>query len=133
MTYEYNYEVTNLEGGLLIFSGFLFFVGLAFSALMIVSMWKIFEKAGQPGWAAIVPIYNLVVLLQIVNLPLWYIVLLIIPFVNILAGMVISALAALKLAPAFGKDTTFAVLSIFFPFVTYPILAFSDATYTKPE
>ena len=55
------------------------------SILIIVSLWKIFKKAGKPGWASIVPIYNMIVLLEITELPLWYIVLFFIPFANIYA------------------------------------------------
>ena len=60
-------------------------IGLAVGILVIVSLWIIFKKAGKPGWASIVPIYNIIVLIQIVGLPLWYLVLLIIPFANIYA------------------------------------------------
>ena len=55
---------------------------LAIAVVMIVSFWKIYTKAGKPGWAVIVPVYNMVVLLQICDLPLWYIVLFFIPFAN---------------------------------------------------
>ena len=54
------------------------FLSLALIVLMLVSIWKIYEKAGKPGWAAIVPIYNLIVLLEIVRKPLWWIILLLI-------------------------------------------------------
>ena len=60
-----------------------YIIALAFSVLIIVSLWKIFTKAGKPRWAAIVPIYNVIVLVQITGLPLWYIILLLIPIVNI--------------------------------------------------
>ena len=133
MTFEYGYEVSGLDNGLLAISGTVLFFYLLLLLVIIVSMWKIFEKAGKPGWATIVPIYNLIVMLQIANLPLWLIILLIIPIVNIFAGIVISVLVALNIAKAFGKDTVFGVLMIFFPYVMYPILAFSDATYTLPE
>ncbi|HNR38904.1 MAG TPA: DUF5684 domain-containing protein, partial [Acidobacteriota bacterium] len=67
--------------------GCVFFV--IYAAIIILfnaSLWKIFVKAGKPGWAAIVPIYNIIVLLEVVGRPLWWIVLLIIPCVNIVAG-----------------------------------------------
>ena len=63
-------------------------VGLVFGLLIIASLWKIFTKAGKPGWAAIVPIYNIIVLLEIVNKPLWWIVLFFIPLVTLtLSGL----------------------------------------------
>ncbi|MCB2205732.1 signal peptidase I [bacterium] len=93
--------------------------------LMIVSMWKIFTKAGQPGWAAIVPFYNLFILLRITGRPEWWIILWLIPCVNI----VIQILVYIDLARVFGKSTGFAIGLILLPFVFFPVLAFSDAEY----
>ena len=61
---------------------------LAVIILMIASMWKIFTKAGQPGWASIIPIYNIIVLLKIVNRPVWWIILLLIPIVNFITMII---------------------------------------------
>lgn len=91
----------------------------------IAGMWKVYEKAGQPGWAAIIPIYNLVVLLQIVNKPIWWIVLLLIPLINI----VILIMVSIALAEKFGKGGGFAVGMVFLPFVFYPILGFGDERF----
>lgn len=91
----------------------------------IAGMWKVFEKAGQPGWASIVPIYNLVVLLQIVNKPVWWIVLLLIPLINI----VILIMVSIALAEKFGKGGGFAVGMVFLPFVFYPMLGFGDERF----
>lgn len=63
---------------------------LAIIALMLAGMWKVFEKAGKPGWAAIIPIYNLIVLLDIVGKPIWWLVLLLIPIVNLVILIIIS-------------------------------------------
>ena len=91
----------------------------------IAGMWKVFEKAGQPGWASIVPIYNLIVLLQIVNKPIWWIVLLLIPLINI----VILIMVSIALAEKFGKGGGFAVGMVFLPFVFYPMLGFGDERF----
>lgn len=91
----------------------------------IAGMWKVFEKAGQPGWAAIVPIYNLFVLLQIVNKPTWWIVLLLLPLINI----VILIIVTIALAEKFGKGGGFAVGMVFLPFVFYPMLGFGDERF----
>jgi len=98
---------------------------LAVIVLLIVSMWKIFVKAGQPGWASIIPIYNLIVLLQIVRKPIWWIVLMLIPIVNFIIFIILS----IELAKVFGKSTGFGVGLALLGFVFFPILAFSDATY----
>ncbi len=103
-------------------------VWLALVLVVIVSLWKIFVKAGEPGWAAIVPIYNLIVLIKIAGKPLWWIVLFLIPCANIIAAVLI----ALALAKTFGKETGFAIGMILLPFIFYPILAFGDAKYTAP-
>lgn len=88
-------------------------------------MWKIFTKAGKPGWAAIVPIYNLIVLLEIAGKPLWFIVLFFIPFANFVALI----LVAIGVAQAFGKSTGFGLGLAFLGPIFYPMLAFGDATY----
>jgi hypothetical protein len=102
-----------------------FIIPLAIVVLMIASIWKIFTKAGQPGWAAIIPIYNIIVLLKIVNKPIWWIVLFLIPIVNIVVMiMVINALSK-----AFGKSVGYTIGLIFLGIVFYPMLAFSDAQF----
>jgi hypothetical protein len=101
---------------------------LAVIILIVASIWKVFEKAGKPGWAAIVPIYNYIVMLEIVGKPTWWIVLLLIPFVNIFIALYMVIL----LAQSFNKSTGFAVGMILLPIVFYPMLAFGDATYHGP-
>ena len=100
---------------------------LAIAILMIASLWKLFTKAGKPGWASIIPIYNLIVMLQIVDKPLWLIILFFIPFV----GSIMGILLCYWLAVAFGKGIGYTVGLIFLPFIFYPLLAFSkEAEYT---
>ena len=96
--------------------------------LLIASMWKIFTKAGQPGWASIVPIYNIVVLLKIVGKPLWWIILLLIPIVNIVVAIIVTH----QLSKSFGKGVGFTIGLIFLGIIFYPVLAFSDAEYIGP-
>lgn len=101
---------------------------LIITIVMVVALWKIFTKAGQPGWAAIIPIYNVIVLLQIVGRPLWWIVLLFIPVVN----FVIAIIMAIDLAKSFGKGAGFGVGLALLNIIFYPILAFGDAKYEGP-
>ncbi len=102
---------------------------LAVIVLVVASLWMIFTKAGQPGWAAIIPIYNLVVLLQIVGRPIWWIVLMLIPFV----GIVIAILVMIDLAKSFGKGAGFGIGLVFLSFIFAPMLAFGDARYQGPS
>jgi len=88
----------------------------------------VFAKAGQPGWAAIVPIYNAVVLLQITGRPLWWIILFMIPLANIIVGI----LVAVDLAKSFGQSTGFALGLVFLGFIFFPILGFGSARYLGP-
>lgn len=89
-------------------------------------MWVIFTKAGKPGWAAIIPIYNIIVLLEIVGKPLWWIILVIIlPFIF---GIWMLNL----LSKSFGKGVGFTIGLIFLGFIFFPILAFGDAKYNGP-
>jgi hypothetical protein len=115
-----------LAGGI----GCVFFVVyLLIIVLFIASLWKIFVKANQPGWAAIIPIYNIYVLTQIVGRPAWWIVLFLIPCVNIVAAIML----ALDLAKSFGKDIGFAIGMILLPIIFYPILGFGKAAYVGPS
>lgn len=98
---------------------------LAFAVLMIASMWKVFSKAGKPGWAAIIPIYNIIVMLQIAGKPVWWIVLFLIPVVS----LVMSIIVAIGIANNFGKGAGFGLGLAFLSPIFYPILAFGDAQY----
>lgn len=93
-----------------------------------ISLWKLYAKAGEPGWAAFIPIYNLFVWIRIARLPGWWIVLLFIPIVNAVMTLII----AINFTKQFGKDWLWGVGTIFLGFVIYPILAFGDAEY-QPE
>lgn len=100
-------------------------ISLAISVLAIVAMWKIFTKAGKPGWASIVPVYNIIVLFQICGMNPLLILLLLIPIANV----VVYIMALIKLAGKFGKGGGFAAGLIFFNFIFMLILAFGDAEY----
>ncbi|HWN70273.1 MAG TPA: DUF5684 domain-containing protein [Haliangium sp.] len=101
--------------------------GLAVAVLMIASVWKVFTKAGKPGWAALVPIYNLVVLLEIAGKPLWWFILFLIPLVN----LVVAFITYTSLAERFGKGTGFGIGLMLLGFIFFPILAFGDAQYQR--
>src|SRR5216684_7084764 len=100
-------------------------VGLAVVVFELAALWKVFKKAGEPGWASIVPLYNLWVLLRISGKPGWWIILMLIPLVNIVVGI----LEAVALARAFGKGGGFAAGLILLPVIFYPVLAWGDAQY----
>jgi hypothetical protein len=123
---DYDEEAVGLAIGIMI----VYFVFiLAFIILMVISMWKIFEKAGKPGWAAIVPIYNVIILLEIVGRPLWWIILLIIPCVNI----VINIIVCIDLAKSFGKDAGYGIGLALLSIIFFPILGFGKAQYMGPS
>jgi hypothetical protein len=103
-------------------------VYIAIIVLVVAAYWKIYVKAGEPGWACLVPIYNIIVFLRIVQRPIWWIVLAFIPVVNL-----ILIVAIVDLAKSFGKGVGFAIGLIFLPFIFYPILGFGDAQYTGIE
>jgi len=107
--------------------GWFFYIALI--AFGIFVQWKIFTKAGKPGWACIVPIYNIIVLLEIVGKPWWYLLLLFIPVVN----FVILIMVMIALAQVFGKSGGFAVGLIFLSLIFMAILAFGDAKYLGPQ
>ena len=100
----------------------LYFVVLIF---MLIVWWKIFTKAGKPGWGVIIPIYNIILMLEIAGRPGWWFLLMLIPGVN----FVISIIVILDFAKAFGKGTGFGLGMLFLGIIFYPILAFGDAQY----
>lgn len=102
----------------------LFFI-LVFTLPQLAGMWKTFEKAGKPGWAAIVPIYNVMVMAEIGGKDATYGLLCLIP----VAGIVFLALILIELCKAFGKEAGYAVGMLFLPFIFWPLLGFSDAKY----
>lgn len=106
-------------------AGVILLVELVLVVAMLAGLWAVFAKAGKPGWAAIIPIYNAVVLMEISGKPIWWVLLLFIPCVNI----VIQFLVMMDLAKNFGKGAGFAIGMLFLPFVFIPILGFGDAQY----
>ena len=104
-------------------------IGLLVAVIAIVAMWKIYTKAGKPGWASIVPLYNLYVLFEVAGYNGWMFLLMCIPFVN----FIMMILLFVKLAKAFGKSGGFAVGLIFLPFIFLLILAFGSAQYVGTE
>lgn len=97
--------------------------------LLIIAMWRIFTKAGKPGWASIVPIYNVVVMFQIIGLNPWLLLLYLIPVVNFVVAIVFSIMQASRLSKAFGKGTGFALGLFFLNPIFLLILGFGDSKY----
>jgi hypothetical protein len=100
-------------------------IELALAVLALAGMWMVFTKAGKPGWAAIIPFYNVICLLQIVHKPVWWFILFFIPIVN----FVMLIIVGIEVAKCFGKETGFGVGLGLLPFVFYPILGWGDAQY----
>lgn len=98
---------------------------LAVIVLTIAGLWKVFVKAGQPGWAAIIPIYNLYVALLIAKKPIWWIIMFFIPCV----GIVFAVLLWVEICKKFHQGVGFAIGVILLPFVFIPMLGFGDAQY----
>jgi len=131
--YDYTYETfttSDTSEGFLAGIGIgLILVYLLLLLLMVVSMWKVFTKAGKPGWASLIPIYNAFVLLQVVGRPVWWLVLMLIPFVNIVVTIIVTN----DLAKSFGKDMAWTLGLLLLPIVFYPVLAFGGAKYIGPS
>lgn len=104
-------------------------VWLAVVIGIIAGIWKVFVKAGKPGWACLIPIYNIVVLLQIVGRPIWWLVLLLIPIVSLVVAIIIS----IDMAKSFGKGTGYGIGLALLGFIFYPMLGFGDAKYQGPS
>jgi Family of unknown function (DUF5684) len=102
---------------------------LLIALLVIVAMWKVFTKAGRPGWAAIIPIYNIYVWCKIVGRPGWWVILMLIPLVNIIVGIMVC----IDMAKSFGKGVGFGIGIALLGIILLPILGFGSAQYQGPS
>ena len=98
---------------------------LAMIVVSIAGMWKTFEKAGKPGWACIIPIYNLVVMAEIAEKPVWWGLLILVPCV----GVVFAILIPIEIAQKFGQGAGFGLGLAFLPFIFYVMLGFGNYSY----
>lgn len=105
---------------------FILFFVLLF-VFLFICQWKIFTKAGKPGWAALIPIYNTLVMLDIIGRPWWWLFLMFIPPV----GLVLGIIALHRLSRSFGKDIGYTLGLLFLPVIFMPMLAFGSAKYEK--
>ncbi|MBX3378739.1 MAG: hypothetical protein KF805_01480 [Phycisphaeraceae bacterium] len=101
---------------------------LAILIVIIAGGWKVFAKAGQPGWACLIPIFNMYILLKVVGRPWWWLILMIIPFVNFIVSIIVSN----DLSKSFGRGLGTTLGLIFLPFIFVPILGFGSAEYQGP-
>lgn len=124
--YEYNYDYATTTPAAEV-SPIVWIIYLAFAVFYLIVSIKIYQKAGYPGWAAIVPIYNVVVLFQVAKMSGWMVLLMFVPIVN----FVILIMMYLNLAKVFGKDVGFGLGLIFLNFIFMPILAFGNAEYDE--
>jgi hypothetical protein len=119
-------ETESAGGGIAAAFGMLIYLGII--VLIIAGLWKIFAKAGKPGWTSIVPIYNFIVLLEIVGRPTWWVILAFIPIVNV----VIIIMVYIDLAKSFGKGVGFGLGLTFLSPIFVCILGFGSAQYKGP-
>ncbi|MDZ4169731.1 MAG: DUF5684 domain-containing protein [Coriobacteriia bacterium] len=125
------YEQTGdaaLTGGLAAAMAAYWMIMMVFIVIIVVAQWKIFTKANKPGWASIVPIYNIIVLLEIVGRPIWWIILFLVPFVNV----VIMIMVYNDLSKSFGKGAGFTLGLVFLSAIFMLILGFGSARYIGP-
>ena len=101
---------------------------LIFLVVLIAGVWQAFVKAGAPGWAAIIPIYNLYIMVKMAGKDGWWVLLLFIPFVN----FVVIFLVYIEISKNFGKSPWFSVGLVFLSFIFWPILGFGDAEWEAP-
>lgn len=127
--YSSSSGAAGLTGAIAAFIGVVWIIAMGMYVLQIIAMWKIFTKANKPGWASIVPVYNIYTLLQIAEVPTWYLLLLIIPVANIYATFKMY----IELAHKFGKDTGFGIGLVLLNPVFILVLAFGNATYIDNE
>lgn len=121
-----NYATTTVAAaGSMVYS----VIVLAISIVVLVGLWKVFEKAGKPGWGAIVPLYNYYCLFELSFGTGWLFLLLFVPCVNV----VMIIIMFIKLATAFDKGVAFGIGMVFLPYIFIPMLGFGDAQYVGPS
>ncbi len=103
-------------------------IGLVVGVFLLVAVWRIFTKAGQPGWAVLIPIYNAYVLLEIVGREWWWLILMVIPFVNFIFIIILL----FDLAKSFGKDPAFGFGLLVLAPIFLPILGYGNSQYVGP-
>jgi len=125
-SFEFN---TSSSGSTTAFGGFMLVWMLVIFIVSIVALWKVFEKAGEAGWKSIIPLLNAYIIVKIAGRPGWWLLLLLVPFVNFIVTIVLS----IDIAKAFGKSTAFGVVGLWlFSLIGFLILGWGDATYTLP-
>lgn len=122
--YEYDTGPAGILAG-----GVLIVFYLIVIIIILASYWKIFVKAGRPGWEGIIPIYNWFKLMEIIGRPVWWVILLLIPCVNIIVLVIVS----IDLAKSFGKEMVWGIGIFLIPIIFLPMLAFGDAQYKGPS
>lgn len=127
------YETTSTSDAgmavLLVMFALFALLSLVVAVLMTVSLWRLFTKAGKPGWAAIVPVYNEIVMLQIAGRPVWWVALMFVP----LLGLWVAIVAAIDFIRSYGKSLGFTIFAILVPIIAYPMMAFGKSTkYVRP-
>lgn len=106
-----------------------FLVMIALIIFYVAAFWRILEKAGVPGWGAIIPIYNVYLWCKVVGRPGWWVILLFIPVVSVIVMLILS----LDLAKAFAKSASFGFWLWLLSIIFVPILGFGSATYIGPN
>ena len=115
-------------------AGAYFSVLLLLLGVLLIASWKVFTKAGQPGWAVLIPFYNVYVYTQVLRRPKWWILLYFfgfVPFVGSLAVLFVSIIDSVRMAKVFGKAPVFGVGLLLLPFIFYLVLAFGSADYDE--
>lgn len=100
-------------------------IALAVALIQVIGMWKAFDKAGQKGWMAIVPILNIYVLIKIAGKEAWWLILFLIPCVSIVASIIVY----IEFAKRFGKSGAYGIGLAFLGIIFWPMLGFGDAQY----
>ena len=123
-----NAEVFALSTGAGVGIGVGSFAALVIIVFEIAAVWRIFVKAGDRGWKAIIPIWNTLIVLKIVGRPWWWIFLYLIPIV----WWIVYIIVYYDLAKSFGKGVGFAIGVVLLPFIFVPILGFGSSQYVEP-
>jgi len=128
---DYNYDSSSVGavGALMAIIAAMMIPIIIISVITIIGQWKVFAKAGKPGWACIIPIYNIIVMLEIVGKPLWWVILFFIPCVNIIFGIWTLNLVS----KSFGQSEGFTIGLLFLGFIFWPILGFGNYPYLGPS
>jgi hypothetical protein len=119
----------NVSAAVAAIGGAVFLIFIVVILFYVVASWRLYSKAGVPGWGVLIPIYNIYLWCKIAGRPGWWILLLFVPVVNIIVQLILC----LDVAKSFGRSGAFGAGIWLLGFIFVPILGYGSSRYVGPS